>query len=700
MSRTVPLERVRNIGIVAHIDAGKTTTTERILFYTGRTYKMGEVHDGAAVMDWMAQEQERGITITSAATTCLWRDHQINLIDTPGHVDFTLEVERSLRVLDGAIVIFDAVEGVEPQSETVWRQAEKFKVPRLVFINKMDRREGDFFRCVQEIQDRLAARPLIIQIPWREGDLFDGIIDLIGWEAQVYDAEDLGATFRTVPIPSALEAQAKTYRGHLIDALADLDDMLAEAYLSEQPIGPELIRPALRRATLQGKGVPVLCGTSFRNKGVQALLDAVVDYLPSPVDVPPIEGTLPESSTRVSRAADDNAPFSALAFKLMADPYVGHLVFARIYSGVLKTGDKIFNCSRDRVERAGRLLRMHANKREELQEAYAGDIVAILGLDHTSTGDTLCDQREPLILESIEFPTPVISVAIEPKTQADHDKLGLSLKKLSMEDPSFRMMVDGETGQTVIAGMGELHLEVLVDRLLREFQLKARVSRPEVSYRETIKETSQARGRFVRQTGGRGQFGDVTLRVEPVPGAGVIFESKVVGGAIPKEYLSAVRQGVLEAAQRGVLAGYPFVDIKATALDGSYHDVDSSDMAFKIAGSMAFKGAVKGAGLVLLEPIMDVEVVAPEEYLGDIVGDLSSRRGKIQEMASRAGAKVISARLPLAQMFGYATDLRSKTQGRAHFTMQVAGYEEMPFQVAEEIILKKEATSGSRQVVV
>ena len=700
MSRSVPIDRIRNFGMMAHIDAGKTTTTERILYYTGRTHRMGEVHEGTAVMDWMPQEQERGITITSASTTSQWRDHLIQIIDTPGHVDFTMEVERSLRVLDGAVAIFCAVGGVEPQSETVWRQAEKYGVPRIAFINKMDRVGAEFLRVVGEIRERLAANPLVVQLPWGREESFRGIIDLVRWEARVYDEDETGVNFRVVPVPEELEEEARSHRETLLEALADLDEKVMERYLGGKELGAERLVPVIRRATVTSQGIPVLCGAAFKNKGVQALLDAIVDYLPSPQDVPPVQGLEVESGAVEVRTPDDDAPFSGLVFKVMTDPYVGQLSFCRIYSGTVRAGGQVLNVARRRSERVGRLLRMHADKREEIKEAGAGDIIAFLGLRHSSTGDTLADPRSPLLLESIEFPEPVISVAVEPKTKADEEKLVNSLVKLTAEDPSFRVKTDEETGQTIMSGMGELHLEILVDRLLREFKVEARVSKPQVSYRETIKASAQARGKFIRQTGGRGQYGDVDLRVEPAPlGTGISFKWAIVGGAIPKEYESAVKKGVREAAETGVLAGYAVVDVKVTVLDGSYHDVDSSELAFGVAGSMAFQDALKKAGLVILEPVMKLEVVVPEEYLGDVMGELTSRRGKIRGMSERAGAQVVSAQAPLAELFGYATDLRSATQGRAHFSMQVAGYEEVPASVAEEIIHRTGAP-GSREVMV
>ncbi|MBI3015016.1 MAG: elongation factor G [Candidatus Tectomicrobia bacterium] len=688
MPNRVSLEKVRNIGIIAHIDAGKTTTTERVLYYTGKSHKMGEVHEGSATMDWMAQEQERGITITSAATTCFWKEHRINIIDTPGHVDFTVEVERSLRVLDGAVGIFCAVGGVEPQSETVWRQADKYGVPRLAFINKMDRPGADFERCVELIRERLGTVPLPIQVPLGSEEVFQGMVDLIGQQAIFYDRDTLGAQFRVEEIPEAIRPQVAKARERMLEALADLDEAIMEKYLNEGDLSVAEIEAAIRKGTLGQKFVPVLCGAAFKNKGVQLLLDAIVKFLPSPLDVPPVQGPRELGSEQIeARPASDEAPLAALAFKIMTDPYVGQLAFLRVYSGVLRAGSYVYNSSKDLQERVSRLLLMHANKREEIEEARAGDIVAALGLKKTGTGDTLCPEDQPIVLESMQFPEPVISVAIEPKTKADQERMGASLAKLSQEDPTFLVTSDSDTGQTIISGMGELHLEILIDRLLREFRVEANVSRPQVAYKETIRGSAEARGRFVRQTGGRGQYGDVELRVEPLRrGAGFEFVVAIVGGAIPREFFSAVEQGVREAMEGGVLANYPLIDLKATLFDGSYHDVDSSELAFKIAGSLAFKAAVRKAGIVLLEPVMRVEVVAPNEYLGDVLGDLSSRRGKIEEIRSRAGAEVITAKVPLGEMFGYATDLRSYTQGRGTFTMEFFRYEEVPASLAEEVI--------------
>jgi elongation factor G len=685
-----PLERTRNIGIMAHIDAGKTTTTERVLYYTGRSYKIGEVHEGTATMDWMVQEQERGITITSAATTCFWRDCRINIIDTPGHVDFTMEVERSLRVLDGAIAILDAVSGVEPQTETVWRQADKYKVPRIVYVNKMDRVGADYFRCLDMLKDRLGAHAVPIQIPLGREDQFKGVINLIEQVAYVWsDTEDLGQSFETVEIPAEFRAQAAEYREKMIEGLAEVDDHLMEKYLSGEKVTPEEIKAALRAGTNTMKLFPTICGASFKNKGVQPMLDAVVDYLPSPLDVPPISAVNPETQEHETREPDAKAPFSALAFKIMNDPFVGQLTFVRVYSGTLNSGTGVYNSTRDKKERIGRLVRMHANKREEIESISAGDIAAVVGLKDTRTGDTLCDPNKPIVLESMDFPAPVIAVAIEPKTKADEEKLGQSLARLAMEDPTFKVNVDPETNQTLIHGMGELHLEIIVDRLLREFKVEANVGKPQVAYRETIRQKAEAQGRFVRQTGGRGQYGDVWLEIEPSePGAGVIFENKLKGPAIPREYVPAVEKGVKEAAETGVLAGYPVVDVHVSLTDGSYHDVDSSEMAFKIAASMGFKEVCRKAKPVLLEPVMDVEVVVPSEYQGAVVGDLNSRRGRVVSMDSRGNAQVIRAYVPLGQMFGYATDVRSMTQGRATYTMQFARYEEVPRNIAEEIMAK------------
>ncbi len=674
---------------MAHIDAGKTTTTERILYYTGVSYKIGEVHDGTAVMDWMVQEQERGITITSAATTCFWRDKRINIIDTPGHVDFTIEVERSLRVLDGAVAAFDSVNGVEPQSETVWRQADKYKVPRIAFMNKMDRIGADFYMSVQTMVDRLGANAVPIQIPVGAEDKFRGCIDLIKMKAVLFDDETLGAKYVVENIPAELQEKAQEWRDRLIEKLADVDDVVADKFLNDQqPTDAEIVA-AIRKGTISMQIFPVICGSAFKNKGVQLLLDAVVDYLPSPVDIPAVKGVDPKSGEEITRKASDSEPFSAMAFKIMTDPFVGQLTFIRVYSGTLNSGSYVYNSTKGTRERVGRLLKMHANKREEIQEIYSGDICAAVGLKNSLTGHTLCDENKPVILEAMTFPEPVISVAIEPKTKSDQEKLGLSLQKLMQEDPSFRVNTDQETGQTIISGMGELHLEIIVDRLMREFKVDANVGKPQVAYRETIKKKVTAEGKFVRQSGGRGQYGHVVLELEPQePGKGFEFVNKVVGGAVPKEYVTPAGKGIEEAMENGVMAGYPMVDIKVTLIDGSYHDVDSSEMAFKIAGSMGFKEGAAKANPVLLEPFMDVEVVCPEEYMGDIIGDLNSRRGRVQGMNMRGSARVIAAQVPLSEMFGYATDIRSKTQGRATYTMQFAHYEEVPKTISEQIIAK------------
>ena len=694
MARTVSLDKTRNIGIMAHIDAGKTTTTERILYYTGINYKIGEVHEGTATMDWMVQEQERGITITSAATTCLWRDHRVNIIDTPGHVDFTIEVERSLRVLDGAVGVFCSVGGVEPQTETVWRQADKYQVPRIAFVNKMDRLGADFFRVVQMIKDRLGARAVPLQLPIGAEDKFIGVIDLVRMKAVVWEDESLGAKFRDEAIPEEMALVAAEYREKLIEAVADSDETIMEKYLEGREISQAELINATRSATLAIKIIPVLCGSAFRNKGVQPLLDAVVEYLPSPLDIPPVKGIDPDSQTSDERPPNDDAPFSALAFKIMTDPFVGTLSFFRVYSGSLTAGASVYNSTKDKRERIGRLLKMHANKREEIKEVYAGDIAAAVGLRTATTGDTLCDENHPIILESIEFPEPVISIAIEPKSKADQEKLGLSLQKLATEDPSFRVRTDEETGQTIISGMGELHLEIIVDRLLREFNVGANVGKPQVAYKETVRKSVEQQGKFIRQTGGRGQYGDVWIKLEPQqPGTGFEFVDAIKGGSIPREYIPAVEKGVKEATENGALAGYPIVDVKVTLFDGSYHDVDSSEIAFKIAGSMAFKQAARKANPVLLEPIMSVEVVVPEDFMGDVIGDLNARRGKVLGMDTRPAAQAIDARVPLAQMFGYATDLRSMTQGRATYTMQFSHYEPVPANVAEGIIAKLDGKS-------
>jgi elongation factor G len=687
MDKKTPLERVRNIGIIAHIDAGKTTTTERILFYTQKIHRMGEVHDGAATMDWMEQERERGITITAAATTCFWRDYQINIIDTPGHIDFTAEVQRSLRVLDGGVVVFDAVAGVEPQSETVWRQADRFGVPRICFVNKMDRVGADFGRTIQMIIDRLHARPVAVQMPMGAEDAFVGAIDLIEMKAIIY-TDDLGTQAEETEIPGTYREEATRRYRELIECVAESDDALTEKFIEEEEITSDELRAALRRATIRGELVPVLCGTALRNKGVQPMLDAVVDYLPSPVDVPAIVGHNPKSGDPVECPPDPRAPFAALAFKIVTDPYVGRLAYIRVYSGTVHAGAGTFNATKGKKERVGRLLQMHANHREDIELLSAGDIGAVLGFKETFTGDTLSDPSRQVVLEAIKFPEPVISVAIEPKTKADQDKMAEALKKLSEEDPTFRVRTDENSGQTLISGMGELHLEVLVDRMLREFRVTAKVGRPQVAYRETITRPARAQGRFVRQTGGRGQYGDVVLEVEPLPkGTGFQIEDKIVGGAIPREYISAVEQGIRSAMETGILAGYPMVDFKATMVDGSYHEVDSSDLAFKIAGSMALKEAVQKAAPVLLEPVMKVEVVAPEEFIGDIVGNLAARRGDIQGMEPRTGGiQAIRALVPLAEMFNYATDLRSMTQGRGTFTMEFDHYAQVPENQSAQIL--------------
>ncbi len=687
MARKTPLARVRNIGIMAHIDAGKTTTTERILFYTGVTHKIGEVHDGAATMDWMEQEQERGITITSAATTCEWNNHQINIIDTPGHVDFTIEVERSLRVLDGAVGVFCAVGGVEPQSETVWRQADKYKVPRIAFVNKMDRTGAEFFRVVDEISERLGHNAVPVNLPIGAEENFKGVIDLVRMKAVVWHDEAMGAEYDVEDIPADMVDQAEEYREKLLDAVLVHNDDLMEAYLEGSEIEEAALKDCIRQAVVNIDLIPVLCGTAFKNKGVQTLLDAVVDFMPAPIDVPAIKGHKVDSEEEDTRPSSDDAPFSALAFKVMTDPFVGTLTFFRVYSGVLEAGSYIINSTKGKKERIGRILQMHSNDRKEIKEVRAGDIAAAVGLKSTTTGDTLCVDTDQIVLERMEFPEPVISVAIEPKTKADQEKMGIALGKLAAEDPSFRVHTDEETGQTIISGMGELHLEILVDRMQREFSVDANVGKPQVAYRETIRSTVKAEGKFVRQSGGRGQYGHVWLEISPQePGAGFEFEDKIVGGAVPREYIPAVGKGIEEAMQNGVLAGYPMVDIKATLYDGSYHDVDSSEMAFKIAGSMGFKEGALQAKPVMLEPMMKVEVVTPEDYMGDIVGDLNRRRGRINGMEDRSGAKVIDAEVPLSEMFGYATQVRSMSQGRANYTMQFEHYEEVPNNITKEII--------------
>jgi len=692
MPRLTPLPLLRNIGIMAHIDAGKTTTTERILFYTGRVHRVGEVHDGAATMDWMEQEQERGITITSAATTCEWKrfdtDYRINIIDTPGHVDFTAEVERSLRVLDGSVAVFCAVGGVEPQSETVWRQADRYSVPRIAFVNKMDRVGADFMNVVDMMRDRLGANAYAVQYPLGEGELFTGMIDIVRRKAIVFE-DEMGAQFTEEEVPESLQEKVEELRHELLEAAVEHDDELIEKYFEGEELTDEELRQAIRTATIKGELFPVFCGSAFKNKGVQALLDGIIDYLPAPVDVPAIEGHLPhKDETKDTRQASDDAPFSALAFKIMSDPYVGKLTFFRVYSGSLPAGSYVHNATKDQRERVGRILQMHANKREEREEVYAGDIAAAIGLKDVKTGDTLCDADHPIILEAMEFPEPVISVAVEPKTKADQDKLTNGLVRLADEDPTFRVHTDEETNQTIISGMGELHLEIIIDRLKREFGVEANIGRPQVAYRETIRRRAEkVEAKFVRQTGGRGQYGHVVINIEPgETGSGFVFEDKIVGGAIPREYIGSVEKGMKEALDTGILAGFPVIDVKVELVDGSYHDVDSSEMAFKIAGSMAIKDGVRKAGPVLLEPVMDVEVVTPEEYMGDLIGDLSSRRGKVGGMTERAGARVIGASVPLGEMFGYSTTLRSLSQGRAVYTMQFAHYEEVPKTKAEEIM--------------
>jgi len=690
VARETALQNVRNIGIMAHIDAGKTTVTERILYYTGISYKMGEVHDGTAVMDFMEQEQERGITIASAATTCSWRDCRVNIIDTPGHVDFTIEVERSLRVLDGAVALFTAVEGVEPQSETVWRQADRYRVPRIAFINKMDRVGAEFAKAVEMIRERLGANVVAIQIPIGAEDGFRGIVDLVGMQAMMFEVEGLGAEFSIQAIPAEIGEEARAARERLIESLGDFDDGIAKKYLEGEALSREEILAALRRQTLSMKVVPVCCGAAFKNKGIQPLLDAVVDFLPSPADLPPVAGK-GKKDAEVLRVASDDEPFAALAFKIVTDPYVGQLTYFRVYSGVLNAGSYIFNATKNKRERIGRILKMHANKREDIKEARTGDIVAAVGLSSTTTGDTLCSPDDLIVLETLSFPEPVIAIAIEPKTRADEEKMGVALDKIQREDPSFRVRVDRETGQTLISGMGELHLEIIVDRLSREFNLGANIGTPQVAYKETIRKAVRTEGKFVRQSGGRGQFGHVWLEVAPnESGKGFFFENKIIGGAVPREFIPAVEKGIIEAMEEGVLAGYPVVDVKVAIVDGSYHDVDSSELAFKIAASMGFKSGVKKAHPVLLEPVMSVEVVVPREYLGDVIGNLTSRRGKIVSIESRPGSEAIQSEVPLAEMFGYATDLRSKTQGRATYTMQFLNYATVSEERARDIMEKKE----------
>ena len=710
MAREVQLESYRNIGIMAHIDAGKTTTTERILYYTGRTHKMGEVHDGTAVMDWMEQEQERGITITSAATTCFWNDIQINIIDTPGHVDFTAEVERSLRVLDGAIAILGAVEGVEPQTETVWRQADKYRVPRIVFVNKMDRVGADFETCVSQLRSKLHANPIVIQLPLGAQDSFDGLIDLVTERAIVWRDETLGAAFDELPIPADHAEKARHAREQLIESLGEVDDAIMEKYVHGETISADELQAAIRRATISMKAFPVVCGSAFKNKGVQPLLDAVVSYLPSPLDVPPIEGLDPrDEEKKLTRTAKDSEPFAALIFKIMTDPFVGQLAFLRVYSGNLKQGDSVYNPRRDRNERVSRLLQMHANKREEISEVYAGDIAAAVGLKNVSTGDTICDENNPIVLEAMDFPAPVISVAIEPKTKADQEKLGNALSKLTQEDPTFKVNTDPDTGQTIIAGMGELHLEILVDRMMREFNVGANVGRPQVAYRETIRGSADAEGRHIKQSGGHGQFGIVHVRLEPMPhpnleeiaeltkkknthhfdpDINLLFVDEIVSGVVPREFINPVYEGVREAMHTGVLAGFEMTGVRVTLDDGKAHDVDSSEIAFKIAGSLGFKAAARRAKPVLLEPVMKVEVVVPEDHMGPVTGDLKSRRGQIEEMEKRGSTQIIRATVPLSEMFGYATDLRSRTQGRASYTMHFLRYDQAPASIAEEVIAR------------
>ncbi|MGA8154501.1 MAG: elongation factor G [Terriglobales bacterium] len=687
MSRQVPLERCRNIGIMAHIDAGKTTTTERILFYTGKTHRIGEVHEGTATMDWMEQEQERGITITSAATTCTWRDIRINIIDTPGHVDFTAEVERSLRVLDGAVAVFDAVHGVQPQSEKVWRQADKYGVPRICFINKIDKMGADFEHAVDTLRKRLNAKPVAVQIPIGQEDKFKGVIDLVEMKSIVWQDDTIGAEYTTGSIPAELQKKAEAFHAQLVETIAENDDDILHKFLEGETISAGELRASLRKSTIGLKLFPVVVGTAFKNKGIQPLLDAVVDYLPSPIDAGEVRGVNPETGEVITRKPADSEPFSALAFKIMADPFVGQLTFIRVYSGQLKSGDSVLNAGRGRTERIGRLLKMHANKREDINEILAGDICAAVGLKNVSTGDTICDERHPIALESITFAVPVISVAVEPKTKADQEKMGMALGKLAQEDPTFKVHTDPDSGQTIISGMGELHLEIIIDRMMREYKVEANVGKPQVAYRETIRRRSEAEGKYIRQTGGRGQYGHAKIRIEPnEPGKGYEFVNEIIGGSVPKEFIKPIDQGIKEAMEGGVLAGYEMVDVKAILYDGSYHDVDSNEMAFKIAGSMAFKEAARKASPVLLEPVMAVEVVTPEDYAGVIMGDLSSRRGRIEGMEHRAGSQVIKAIVPLAEMFGYATHMRSSTQGRAEYSMHFARYEEVPRSVADEII--------------
>ncbi len=693
MARQVSLKDTRNIGIMAHIDAGKTTTTERILYYTGVSYKLGEVHEGTAVMDWMVQEQERGITITSAATTCFWKsqsgvNHRINIIDTPGHVDFTAEVERSLRVLDGAVAVFDSVAGVEPQSETVWRQADRYRVPRIAFVNKMDRVGADFERTVSMMRSRLAANPVVIQLPWGREDHFKGIIDLLEMKGIFYKDESLGADYEVVEIPEEYLDQAHKMRETMVEAISETDDQLLEKYLSGEAVTNDELRAALRRATISNQVQPIICGSAFKNKGVQPLLDAVVDYLPSPLDIPPMEGIDPQKDQTVVRRPDDSEPFSALVFKIMSDPYVGQLVFFRVYSGHVESGTSVMGSKKGQNERIGRLLKMHANKREEISEVWAGDIAAAVGLKNVTTGDTICDPKHPVVLEAMSFPEPVIAVSIEPKTKADQEKLGMALAKLMQEDPTFRVHTDKDTGQTLISGMGELHLEIITDRLLREFNVGANVGKPQVAYKETITAEADGEGRYVRQTGGRGQYGHAKIHMRPTTEADFVFNNKIVGGVIPREFVKPIEQGIKEALETGPLAGFPCTGVEVDLYDGSFHDVDSSEIAFKIAGSMAYQDACKRARPVLMEPIMAVEVVTPEEYMGEVIGDITSRRGRVQAMEARGNAQVITCKVPLSEMFGYATDLRSQSQGRATYTMQFASYEQAPKNVSEEVVAK------------
>jgi elongation factor G len=692
MARQSPLKDTRNIGIMAHIDAGKTTATERILFYTGVNYKIGEVHEGTATMDWMVQEQERGITITSAATTCFWKAygvlHRINIIDTPGHVDFTAEVERSLRVLDGAVAVFDSVAGVEPQSETVWRQADRYRVPRIAFVNKMDRVGANFDRTVSMMKSRLAANPVVVQLPWGSEDKLKGIIDLMRMKGILYRDETLGADYEIVDIPESHVDEAHLAREQMVEAISETDDQLLEKYLGGEAVSMDELKAALRKATIANRLQPVVCGSAFKNKGVQPLLDAVIDYLPSPLDIPPIEGIDPHGDTPVVRSSSDEEPFAGLVFKIMSDPFVGQLAFFRVYSGHISSGSAVLNTKRGNNERIGRLLKMHANKREEIDEVWAGDIAAAVGLRNVTTGDTICDPKHPVALEAMQFPEPVISVSIEPKTKSDQEKLGMALGRLMQEDPTFRVHTEPDTGQTLISGMGELHLEIIVDRLVREFNVGCNVGKPQVAYKETITKEAEGEGRYVRQTGGRGQFGHAKIRMRPTTEADYIFNNKVVGGVIPKEFIKPIDQGIKEALETGPLAGFPCVGVEVDLYDGSYHDVDSSEIAFKIAGSMAFQDACKRARPVLMEPIMSVEVVTPEEYMGDIIGDITSRRGRVQSMEARGNAQVINCRVPLSEMFGYATDLRSKSQGRANYSMQFASYEQAPKSISEEIVAK------------